>query len=360
MIFIIAITLPICVVGDSPTSLVSPPSAIELNMPSALGIISLSSQGGGGRHAVVHDSGVVTRGMCDGALPFWPNVFAKTMSSCYLILCILAGVQLMRTIVHRHKTRSFRFGFLLLCWIWTALRVLFWFAVTLSTWPTWLWHLIYSLPSSVHIHTSNNKKNDIQIQIFPFVVFPILTHVMYLCVSWLLCCSDACQVGTFSLLILFYAKLVHRHRWRALRVRFLSFCILSNTAMVFLTIAFSVVMEKVQDAQDGDPSNEDAADVSEFVNKMYFLSCALFFGVLVVLAAFYIHKLRTARRSTAGTSKQEVAVTCIVFAIFLSRCIWDTLAAFDASSSLFRLGLCETPDSHVKLMATETFVLLFV
>jgi len=256
--------------------------------------------------------------MCDGGpLPFWPNFFAKTMASCYLVLCVFAGVQLLRTIIHRHKTRSFRFGFLLVCWLWTALRVFFWFILTLDGTATWFWHLIYQLP-------------------------------------------NACQVGTFSLLILFYAKLVHRHRWRALRLRFLSFCILSNTAMVLLTVAFSVLMEKVENAQGDDPSSEDAADVSELVDKMYYLSCALFFGVLVILAAFYIHKLRTARRNTAGTSPQEVAVTCIVFAIFLSRCVWDALAAFDSTSSLFRQGLCETPDSHVKLMATETFVLLFV
>ena len=106
--------------------------------------------------------------------------------------------------------------------------------------------------------------------------------------------------------------------------------------------------------------HSDAANVREFVNKMYFMSCAVFFGVLVVLAAYYIHRLRTARRSTAGTSSQEVLVTSMIFVIFLSRCIWDLLAAFDATSSTFRQGLWETPTRHIKLMATETFCLLFV
>jgi hypothetical protein len=72
------------------------------------------------------------------------------MATCYLVLCVFAGVQLLRTVIHRHKTRSFRFGFLLVCWLWTALRVFFWFILKLSKSPTWFWHLIYQLPSQSH------------------------------------------------------------------------------------------------------------------------------------------------------------------------------------------------------------------
>jgi len=290
--------------------------------------------------------------MCDMThpAPLVPQVLTKTMASCYLVLCVLAGVQLLRTVVHRHKKRSFRFGFLMLCWIWTALRVVFWFALRMTR-PSWPWRLIYSLPSQCAAWTTWRNVHCLWLA-------RVETHVHIVC--GMTCCLDACQVGTFSLLILFYAKLVHRHRWRALRVRFLSFCILSNTAMVFLTVAYSVIMERVERAQHADPSNEDAAIVSDNVYKMYYLACALFFGVLVILAAFYIHKLRTARRSTAGTSRQEVAVTIVVFTIFLSRCIWDALAGFDEKDSLFRLSFCERTDTHVKLMAPETFVLLFV
>jgi len=153
----------------------------------------------------------------DEHLPFWPNLYAKFMAASYLALFVLAAVQLFRTVVHRHKIRSFRFGFLLVCWMWTALRVLFWFIVTLTTWPTWLSHLIYFLP-------------------------------------------NACQIGTFSLLILFYAKLVHRHRWRVLRLRFLSFCILANTALVLLTLTFSILMDRVQKAQQSDPTSSGQWD----------------------------------------------------------------------------------------------------
>lgn len=102
------------------------------------------------------------------------------------------------------------------------------FFVTILTWPTWLSHLIYFLP-------------------------------------------NACQIGTFSLLILFYAKLVHRHRWRFLRLRFLSFCILSNTAMVLLTLTFSILMDRVSEAEAEDPQSQDAINVGDFVNQMYYV-----------------------------------------------------------------------------------------
>lgn len=172
--------------------------------------------------------------------------------------------------------------------------------------------------------------------------------------------SDACQIGTFSLLILFYAKLVHRHRWRSLRLRFLGFCILSNTAMVFLTLTFSILMDRVERTQREDPTSTDAKNVQQFVDTMYFLCSAMFFGVLVVLAAFYIHKLRTSRGSTAGTSKQEVLVTSLIFLIFLSRCVWDVMAAFDPNSTIFRHQIRETATNHVKLMSPMTFFLVFL
>jgi hypothetical protein len=251
-----------------------------------------------------------------GASDGMSNIYAKVLSACYLTLFVFAFIQLGRTIVHRHKIKSFRFGFLLVCWMWTWLRVV-WFLFESAAWPRWLSGLIYFLP-------------------------------------------NACQIATFSLLILFYAKLVHRHRWRFLRLRFLGFCILSNTAMVFLTLTFSILMDRVQKTEDEDPTSQDAHDVKEFVYKMYFISSAVFFGVLVILAAIYIRKLRAAPGSTAGTSKQEVILTSLIFLIFLSRCIWDVLAAFDSDSTVFRHQISESTNSHWKLMNLATFLSLFI
>ena len=145
-----------------------------------------------------------------------------------------------------------------------------------------------------------------------------------------------------------------------LRFRFFGFCILSNIAMIFLTLTFSILMDRVQHTEDEDPTSQDARDVKEFVTKMYFIASAVFFGVLVALAAIYIIKIRHARISTAGISRREVVMTSLIFLIFLSRCIWDFLAAFDEESKLFRLQIRESDDSHLKLMNVVTFISLFI
>lgn len=171
---------------------------------------------------------------------------------------------------------------------------------------------------------------------------------------------DACQIATFSLLVLFYAKLVHRHRWNLLRVRFLAFCILSNAAMVMLTVAYAVVMDKILHDEEKDPDSQSPERVLEFVTKLYFLICAAFFGVLVLLAAYYIRSLWSSRQSTAGTSKQEVLVTSFIFLIFLSRCIWDVLAAIEYGSDTFTLQVSEDEATRIKFIDGLTFALLWI
>ena len=80
------------------------------------------------------------------------TVYAQILSACYLTLSILSAIQLFRTIVHRHKIRSFRFGFLLVCFLWTMLRVV-WFMVEMSNWPRWMAGVTYFLPSHKQINS---------------------------------------------------------------------------------------------------------------------------------------------------------------------------------------------------------------
>lgn len=91
----------------------------------------------------------------------------------------------------------------------------------------------------------------------------------------------------------------------------------------------------------------------------YFISSAVFFGVLVVLAGYYIHQLHTLRgrasQARAGTSKREVAVTSLVFLIFLSRCIFDMLGAFDQEGGIFRHNIAEEKQTHTKLLEGEEY-----
>ena len=52
------------------------------------------------------------------------------------LFCLLVVVQLLRIIIYRHNVVSFQGGFLSLSFLWSALRLLFWFSNTID-WPEW-------------------------------------------------------------------------------------------------------------------------------------------------------------------------------------------------------------------------------
>lgn len=125
---------------------------------------------------------------------------------------------------------------------------------------------------------------------------------------------------------------------------------------------------------------------------MYFITSAVFFGVLVVLAAYYIyqlhqqqssqrinhmimmnhavaphmmnessmsqHTVNTNLSSLGGTTKREVLFSSLIFLIFLSRCVFDLLGAFDEQSGVFRHNIKQT--NKTKLLEGPTFGLLFL
>lgn len=256
----------------------------------------------------------------DPDVTFWPYFFGRIIGMSYVFLCVLSAVQLLRTICHRHKIKSFRFTFLLLCFLWTFIRVIFWFVVVLHQWPVWLSTVIYFFPS-------------------------------------------CCQIATFSLLILFYAKLVHLHRWRERRVCYTSFCLVANFLMMALIVALAMAFDRTS------PKNESYA----VLGKIYYFTSSLFFGTLVVMAAYYVHQLHKTKNSTGNasslvhldptytsgtTSKREVLVTSLVFLIFASRCICDLMAAF--GSDMWRHHIIETVESHTKLLQGSTLALIFL
>eukprot|EP00455_Lapot_gusevi_P014986 TRINITY_DN17551_c0_g1_i1.p2 TRINITY_DN17551_c0_g1~~TRINITY_DN17551_c0_g1_i1.p2 ORF type:complete len:113 (-),score=12.86 TRINITY_DN17551_c0_g1_i1:69-407(-) len=108
------------------------------------------------------------------------NAFlASFISIMYVLMFVLVSFQLVRIVVFRHKLYSFQVGFLVLCFIWLACRVVFWFFLDIDGNAAWLVTLVYLFPS-------------------------------------------VCQIATFSLLILFYAKLVHRHRWAQYKAGFIT------------------------------------------------------------------------------------------------------------------------------------------
>lgn len=112
----------------------------------------------------------------------------------YLGLCVIAGVQTFRIIYHKHSPRSFHFGFLLLVFLWTAIRIMFFnFAGARSVFATLL---LYWLPIDV-------------------------------------------QFLTFSLLVLFYAYSFHKRErgdWKKKRTLMRTVYVMMNSVVVLMTL----------------------------------------------------------------------------------------------------------------------------
>lgn len=267
------------------------------------GVVNLSSSSGGG------DSFIRISGPEDSG-DFWALFFGWFIAISYALLCLLAAVQLTRTICYRHKTASFRFGFLLLCFAWTTIRLFFWFFVDVITWPIWLSHLIYFLPTSF-------------------------------------------QMITFTLVILFYAKLAHKYRWRALRRTYVVVAVTGNLAYVCAVVASAALLDiyyaESQQQQEEYYYASTKLTTDEKIMRAYQTTTAAFFAALVIIAVVFVRYLHKTRASQANigsggvqgtTTMQEVFVTSWIFIILLSRCVYDMCAAYVIDKdSVYRLHI---------------------
>lgn len=263
----------------------------------------------------------------------------------YVVLCLLALFQVVRIVLNGHRMDSFQFVFLALCFLWTLLRGLFWLLVDQLTWPIWLYTLVYNLP-------------------------------------------NVCQISTFSLLILYYAKLVHRSRWRNRKSFFITCYVVANTLMIMLTVFISGLTElQARTGSDADSSSsseppvpstaEPSSSTTQLLDTLHYLTSAMYYGCLVVLAAWHVHRLRrmglfpstNLREQTqqARNSMQMVLSTSLVFAIFLSRCVYDFLAAFHmvvgSGFHISQAGSNQENNSavlHIKLVPVTAFILLIL
>lgn len=207
---------------------------------------------------------------------FWPNFFAKTISIAYAVLFLVSAVQLALALVGRNKALlSFRTAFLATVFVWSLLRVVFWFFVELHSSSVLLSTSVFFLPGSL-------------------------------------------QLAAFSLLLLFFVKLVHRHHWRALKRFFITACVVFNSALLTLTFLFAVLLDRLSALTE--PETEDAAHTSAILTRFFYILSGSFFGLLACVALYYVRRLAKMRALQQGTSHQELLVAAAIFALFLTRC----------------------------------------
>ena len=95
----------------------------------------------------------------------------------------------------------------------------------------------------------------------------------------------------------------------------------------------------------------------EIVHQGYFILSALFFLALTLIACYYFHRIY--RHTPISPSvASHLSLSSLIFALLLSRGIFDAGAALDSSALFFRRQLYETQAGV--LIELPTFVLLCV
>lgn len=160
----------------------------------------------------------------------------------YIISVIIVALQLLRHIVFRHRLNSFQFGFLVLCFIWMLLRTC-WFTLDFKQAPPWL---------------------------LTFVVFA----------------PSVCQIATFSLVVLFFGRQVHKKAWKELKGGFFTCYAMSVSIMVMFTALFAGLYG-VNNSKGG------AEETYQLLDEMYFFISGCYYAGLILVASYYIIKLRS-------------------------------------------------------------------
>lgn len=203
------------------------------------------------------------------------------------------------------------------------MRSIFWYFVD-STWPVWLSLELYFLPS-------------------------------------------VCQIATFSLLILYFAKQVHgRAHWPHMK-QILGLCYaVANSTMVLMTF----IIAGLTDVQGAIQNEEEHEKLLVLLDQFYYITSAVYFGVLVFLAAYYVYKLWTAARNPQSLlshpsshkrpSRLTILSVALVFAIFLSRCFYNIIAAVSSKKSFHIYPSTDLVqgDSYRKLISPSAFAML--
>jgi hypothetical protein len=167
---------------------------------------------------------------------------------------------------------SFQFSFLAICFLWLAFRVI-WFVFDWS-------------------------------------------NVSGLVLSLIILAPEVCQIATFSLLVLYIAKLVHRRNWPEVRAGLFTCYVMSVSIMILIAIFFAGLYNTQSQSGGG----------LEGLDSMYYFTSGAYFIVLVLVAGFYIQKLYSSPNRSTQVTTFIAASTVIVFVVFLSRSVFDFLS----------------------------------
>ncbi|KYQ92171.1 hypothetical protein DLAC_07012 [Tieghemostelium lacteum] len=203
----------------------------------------------------------------------------------YTIITLIILFQIGRILYNKHNIFSFRFGFLVLGLLWGIMRTLLWLVIESNSQMGVL--ILFSIPINI-------------------------------------------QFATFSLLVLFYAHVVHRHSWeRVTKKRFtIAYCIV-NVVLLILQCVWIALNYK--NTPDGSSSS---AEEPPWIGQVQSILTGIVFLLLVSILAFYGWRLNIILKTTKSQQFQSqlpmsiIPITFFIFLCFFSRCIFDFVSAF--------------------------------
>ncbi|GAM23495.1 hypothetical protein SAMD00019534_066700, partial [Acytostelium subglobosum LB1] len=224
----------------------------------------------------------------------------------YISITLVVAFQIGRIIYNKHKKFSFRFGFLFLGLLWGVLRSVFWLTFYVDT-NGLVSNLLLNIPINI-------------------------------------------QFATYSLLVLFYAHVVHRKTWeQSTKKLFTIIYVCVNTVLLVLQcvwIAFDYKdsLNQPTPSSSGSGSNGDCGgatdqQLNQMDQLMYILSGVVFL-LLVTILAVYGWRLNRIIKSTKSAQLQSqlpmsiIPITFIIFLCFTSRCVFDFVSAIGSIPSI--------------------------
>eukprot|EP01094_Clydonella_sp_ATCC50884_P008882 TRINITY_DN18426_c0_g1_i1.p1 TRINITY_DN18426_c0_g1~~TRINITY_DN18426_c0_g1_i1.p1 ORF type:complete len:350 (+),score=40.85 TRINITY_DN18426_c0_g1_i1:250-1299(+) len=203
---------------------------------------------------------------------------------CYLVVAFVAAFQIGRIVYYKHKKFSYQSAFLLLCFSWAVLRAIYFLVVTPSNQDAVWLAFIYWTPINI-------------------------------------------QFATFTLLVAYYASLVHP-KWKERDWKIaLTLYIVSNVIFL-IAVAVFLFWSVVDDAKEESQAEFLVAYTQGF-------SGATFFVLVIVLGSYALlvfFKIRSSKISRPfhiqGSPFHIVICTFIIVIIYISRSAYDIITIF--------------------------------
>lgn len=236
------------------------------------------------------------------------SVLTLVLVTAYVVLACVSAFQLLRIIYYRHPIKSFQAWFLIICLFWCTLRAIFFLKG--QDMPDAAFTLVYWLPIDL-------------------------------------------QFMTFSLLVIFYAFLLHQATWEARRHLYFGVYGVVNASVVIITCVYVAIA-----CRSGDECVFD-----ERLTRLHHVFMASQFTVLVFVYGFYGWRLwRTSGDAAALFPSQSVPcsvtfLTLGAWVVFCSRWIYNILVSIDQKR--FAISLMYGDDGMIDVAPRAFFLLVW-